>query len=319
MPKVIIFPVHPLISRGRDGGDFLDRFSQSITFANFMYKLHENMKRQLLIFCLIALTASLSLVQAQSLKSVIRKTVVEPSRAAHGVAEDMAQQRAEEEATKAIMAGFGIEEDAKFDPEYKFDAWFQMKITNYNKNGKVDDEVVYNNYINKHSFDYGMVYMDDDATATILYDSSRFAMIILSEDDGDKTGFATKLDPDALGEAIDEELEASDYHPMKTGKTRDILGYKCEEYLVEEDGSEVHMWVSEKLGKEVRKELLSNPNAFGGAFTHSLAVNGMTLEYEVINTKNGEKTLMQVTDLDLDKKTSISTAGYSIISMNLGE
>ena len=46
------------------------------------------------------------------------------------------------------------------------------------------------------------------------------------------------------------------YNYKKTGKTKNILGYSCDEYLVEDEATEVHMWVSEKLGKQVRREML---------------------------------------------------------------
>jgi len=79
------------------------------------------------------------------------------------------------------------------------------------------------------------------------------------------------------------------------------------------------MWISEKLGKEISKEMLSNPNAFGTAFQYSRVVDGMILEYDLIDTGSGEKTELLVTDLDLNRAYSISTGGYHIITMNLQE
>jgi hypothetical protein len=48
-------------------------------------------------------------------------------------------------------------------------------------------------------------------------------------------------------------------------------------------------------------------------------VEGMILEYVVLNAENGEQMQMLVTDLDLKKTNSISTEGYQIISMKLEE
>lgn len=277
------------------------------------------MKKVLFPLLILIFSISVCDLHAQSLRRVIQKTVVDPSRKANDIAQDKAEEEAERQATKAIMEGFGITENAKFDDEYKFDAWFRMQITNFKKNGKVDDQVVYDSYVNKAGQDYGMQYLDDDSRATILFDADLYAMIILSDDDGDKTGFATKFDPSMLEEEEVEDAEYSDLKPYKTGKTKKILGYTCDEYLIDGEDSEVRMWISEKLGKEISKEMLNNPNAFGAAFQYSRTVEGMVLEYDLIYKDDGEKTEMLVTDLDLDKTHSISTAGYSIISMNLGE
>ena len=277
------------------------------------------MKKILFPVLILLLSLAACDLGAQSLRRVIQKTVVEPSMKANDIAQDKAEEEAERQATKAIMEGFGITENAKFDDEYKFDAWFRMQVTNYKKNGKMDDQVVYDSYVDKAGKDYGMEYLNDDSRSTILFDADRYAMIILSDDDGDKTGFATKFDPAMLEDELDEESETSDLEPFKTGKTKKILGYTCDEYLIDDDDYEVHMWISEKLGKEISKEMLNNPNAFGAAFQYSRTVEGMILEYDLVYKDDGEKTEMLVTDLDLNKKHSISTAGYNIISMNLGD
>ncbi|MFH0759593.1 MAG: DUF4412 domain-containing protein [Bacteroidota bacterium] len=286
--------------------------------------ISENMRKLVLPVLMISLVLAPGGVCAQSLKSVIRKTVVEPARVANDIAEEKAEEKAEEEAekqiTKAIMEGYGIEENAKFDSEYKFDAWFQMQVTEYKKNGKVDTQGVYDNYVSKSTRDYGMEFSDEEARSTIIYDSDRFAMIILSDDDGEKTGFATRFDPETLEGAEEEETPVSnDLNAYKTGNTKKILGYTCDKYLIDDEDAEVHMWVSEQLGKEISKEMLSNPNAFGNSFQYSKSVNGMTLEYELIDKNDGDKTEMLVTNLDLNRNHSISTEGYNILSMNQQE
>jgi len=278
------------------------------------------MKRILLPLMLTGMIMASGAINAQALRHVIRKTVIEPTIMVNDIVQDKAEEEAEKQITKAIMEGFGVSEDVRLDKEYKFDSWFQMQITDYRKNGKVDEQLVYDNYFCKSKLDYGMEVREDETLSTILYDADSSAMIILTDEDGEKTGFATRFDPETFDETVDEdELENSKLNPYKTGKTKKILGYSCDEYLIEEDNSEVHMWISEKLGKEVRKEILRNPNAFGTTFHYSLAVNGMTLQYEIINTTSGEKTEMLVTDLDLNHKHSIHTSGYTVITMNLQE
>ena len=269
----------------------------------------------LLTLILLALTCNTS---AQNLGRIIRKTVVEPSRTANDIAQDKAEEEAERRATKAIMEGFGISEDVQWDAQYEFDAWFEMTITEYSKKGNAEDPVKYDNYINRNSGDYGMEFMEDDTRSTIIFDADKYAMLILTQDAGERTGFATILDPETVAETLEDEgLEAGDLNPVKTGNTKKILGYNCDEYLIEDEQSEVHMWISEELGKELSKEMLGNSNAFGGSFRYAGVVDGMILEYDVIDTQSGEKTEMLVTDLDLKKAGSLSTEGFQILTMDL--
>jgi hypothetical protein len=277
------------------------------------------MKRLVFLMMFTGLLMFQSASFAQDVGRILRKTVIQPARKANDVAEDKAEEEAEKQATKAIMEGFGLSEDVEFEPEYRFDAWFRMQITEYDKKGKEDEQTVYDNYIKKGKPDYGMEFNEDDVRSIILYDSERLAMIMLTDDDGEKTGFAMRIDPENVEEDEGEEADYSSLEPYKTGNTKKILGYTCDEYLVEDEETEVHMWMSEKLGKEVSKEMLNNPNAFGAAFYYSRAVNGMILEYDVIQKDNGEKTELLVTELDLNRNHSISTKGYSIISMGLQE
>ena len=86
--------------------------------------------------------------------------------------------------------------------------------------------------------------------------------------------------------------------------------------MVEEDGTEVHMWVSEKLGKEMRKEWMKNQQTFGGLFLHAHAMNGMVLEYDLVDADGG-KTVMQVTKIDLNHAHTVNTNGYTIMSMGM--
>jgi hypothetical protein len=84
---------------------------------------------------------------------------------------------------------------------------------------------------------------------------------------------------------------------------------------VEDESSEAHMWVSEKLGKQVRREMLNNQQTFGAAFYHAAYMNGMVMEYDFLEKDGGDRTVMVVTDIDLNRSSTISTYNYSVMSM----
>ena len=125
----------------------------------------------------------------------------------------------------------------------------RWRCPNINKNENLKDKTVYDSYINQDAVDYAMVFTDRDDKSTIIFDSKNSAMLILSDSDGEKTGFAMGIDPEMLAKEVEEyaeESEADPYKAYKTGKTKTILGYSCDEYLVEDEKSEAHMWVIRK-------------------------------------------------------------------------
>lgn len=217
------------------------------------------------------------------------------------------------------MDALGLTGNVAYEPSYDFDAYLQMEITNYKKNGKLDDQVIYDNYLHKQQADYAMVYSDKGTQSTFLFDAKNSAMLILTDSDGEKTGFATTIDPEAMAARVEayveeEDIDMDSHRPVKTGKTKNILGYSCDEYLYEDEDTKVFMWVSEKLGKEVRKEWMNNQQAFGSMFAHAYQLNGAVLEYDVLED-SGERTIMQVTKIDMNHSHKVNTSSYAIMSM----
>jgi len=196
---------------------------------------------------------------------------------------------------RVYMDALGLTGNVDYEANYSFDAFIQMEISNYKKNGKLDEQIVYDNYVHKNEADYAMVFKDGSDKSTIIFDAKNSAMLILSDSDGEKTGFATTIDPEALAEEVEayaeeEEADLETYNsPKKTGKKKNILGYSCDEYLMEDEYTEIHMWVSEKLGKEMRKEWLNNKQTFGAMFMHAYSLNGMVMEYDILDKEDGEK------------------------------
>jgi len=287
------------------------------------------MKRIVLLLSVAALLFSFQELHSQSLRERVRKVVLkepvetesEGESTTEGEMEDPAEAASENFTNKVMMNALGLSGNVDYESEYSFDAHIQMEISEYKKNGNLDQQMLYDSYVHKEDADYAMEFSDDGSQSIIIFDSRNSAMLILSNSDGERTGFATAIDPEAMAEeaeAYEEEDSALDTDPLnykKTGKTKNILGYSCDEYLVEDEYSEVHMWVSEKLGKEMRKEWLNNKQTFGAMFTQAYALNGMVMEYDFLDKEAGDKMVMQVTKIDLNHTHKVNTDGYNIMSL----
>jgi len=288
------------------------------------------MKKLFMLLSMLAIVFCVQDVHSQSLRQRVKMKILNDNLEAQAKRDSTRAVEAGEEPDKSpntsmnhvYLDALGLSENVDYESNYKFDAYIQMEVSEYKKNEKLKDQTVYDTHISKERADYAMVFKDDNSKSTIIFDQVNSAMLILADSDGDKTGFAMAIDPEALAEEAEEyaeesaeDMDVDAYQPYKTGKKKEILGYSCEEYLIEDEASEQRMWVSDELGKKVRKDMLSNQQTFGAAFYHAAYLNGMVMEYEHFDKEEEEKTIMTVTDIDLNRSHSVATGAYAIMSM----
>lgn len=287
------------------------------------------MRKTLIVLAIPALVFCFQDTGAQSIRSLMRQKVIDK------VLEDQAESdsiRAVEEGrepdqspnttmTHVYLDALGLSGNVAYQSSYEFDAHMEMVVSNYDEKGKLEDQSRYDTYVNKGSIDYGMVFGDKGEKTTVIYDDGNSAMLILTDSDGEKTGLAMGIDKSSYAEAQGEDVSEEEVETgipgnlRKTGRTKTILGYSCDEYLAEDEEAEVRMWVSEKLGKEVRKEMLNNQQYFGGTFYYADRVEGAVLEYDFLDKEDGERVVMQVTGIDLNGSHTISTREYAVLTM----
>ena len=85
-----------------------------------------------------------------------------------------------------MMDALGLTGNVDYETIYSFDAYIQMEISSYKKNGNLDDQILYDNYIHKEAADYAMVFKDGNNQSTIIFDTKNSAMLILSDATGRK-------------------------------------------------------------------------------------------------------------------------------------
>jgi hypothetical protein len=191
-------------------------------------------------------------------------------------------------------------------------------VRDFNKNGKETDFIQYDSYVTKDAVDYAMVYTEKKDRTTIIFDSKNKVVLFLTDSDGEKMGIASEVDPESLARDMEEAEKEEGYplvDPQKTGKTKDILGYKCDEYLIDDDEREIHMWTCEELGNQVRKEMIDQQHTYGGVFLYAAYSKGMVMEYEEIDKESGDRSVMQVTDINLNLSHTISTRAYPVVGI----
>ena len=167
------------------------------------------------------------------------------------------------ERLQKMMKGFGMSgEPVAIEDDYSFDFKLHMHIESYKKNGKKDSDGEFITYLDSDGKSFAYEFVDGDMKQTdkdglFIMDLENKAMIILSEENGEKNGLVYGFDMqgladndfnDSYAEMEDGELPDIAMNPNveKTGRTKSIEGYKCEEYHYSdpEDETEANFWIS---------------------------------------------------------------------------
>jgi len=225
-----------------------------------------------------------------------------------------------------IMKGFGLSgEPVPIADEYQFSHLIQMHFESYNKNGKKKDEGEFITHFdpNAKSMAYQALSGDAADMGLFIIDIENEAIIILSEDGNEKNGivygmggyFAT------LGQTYEEEeLDLSETpetylanpNVSKTGKTKTIAGFKCEEYVYEDEYNKSNIWIT----KDIK---LNSKDFMSTLFKTSMYSHGMgwgyMMEATTVDKEDGDKSVMRVTKVDDSSNIKFTLSNYKITNL----
>jgi hypothetical protein len=155
-----------------------------------------------------------------------------------------------------------------------------------------------------------------------ILDFKNKASIILSEEDGKKSGliyglnFMISNDSEEINGEELEEVEFSSMNPYvsKTGRTKKILGYSCEEYRYDnpEEQVEGNYWITKDLD-------IKTKDFFGTLFKSTAWSSGLgwgyLMESESLDKQTGEKSRLEVTDIDPNANKKFSLSDYQMTNL----
>lgn len=221
----------------------------------------------------------------------------------------------EHAATMAIMqAMMGGGATIDLPDNYAFDHSVDYRTTMYNKRGKKETEQVMRMFFSDRQKIFGVEATIEGHTSRSIIDMERNAMVMLIDMSGSKMAMTIDLSGTFDGEDDDTTESGS---VTKTGRTKTVLGMKCEEYIFEEDGDRSEMWFTTEETLDLSKAFMAMGEA-GDSKKKSSGPNsypeGMMMEMTT-TAKDGEKTIMEVTSINRGKGTTTSTVGYSQMAM----
>jgi hypothetical protein len=225
-----------------------------------------------------------------------------------------------------ILKGVGISgEPVPFADSYNFNHLIQMHIESYDKNGKKESEGEFITHLNPVSkcMAYQMISGDigQSGQGMFIIDAENGATIILSEDKGEKTGIVYGMGAffTSIGETYDEgaledtpESYLLNPNVTKTGRSKSIAGYKCDEYRYADETSESEIWITTDLK-------MNTQDFFSTLFKTSLYSHGIPwgymMEATTVSKENGEKSFMQVKKVDANSNVRFTMADYKVTNL----
>jgi len=151
----------------------------------------------------------------------------------------------------------GITADVPVADAYHFTGYSVMEITGKDEKGKDLEPTQIKSLLSDNQMIIGMeIELKDnkkkEGSSILIYDLERNASIILFENEGEKARIAYGLDFEKIAEGIEiEEMDMEDspdfdFTWKKTGRTKTIIGYTCEEFVSEDEEGKASYWITEK-------------------------------------------------------------------------
>ncbi|MCK3684950.1 DUF4412 domain-containing protein [Maribellus sp. YY47] len=163
--------------------------------------------------------------------------------------------------------------------------------------------------------------ISEKTSGQFIIDSENGAMIVLNSEE--KTGIVYGISSffESIGENYpenEEETETTDNYLVnpnvkKTGKTKTIAGYECEQYTFNDEETDAEIWITNDLK-------VSTQDFFSTLFKTSLYSNGLMAGRYIMESKStdketGDTSFMTVTQVDTNSGKKISFSDYQITNL----
>ena len=236
--------------------------------------------------------------------------------------------------TKGTGRGlFGGKIDIKYNDEYPFTGRIYMQMEMYDKKDVTKSD--YFTYFNPESKSAGMEIKvteskkEEEVPLTqFIFDIENKCLMILLESGDSKTGIISTIPDDSTLTANTKAKNAPTRNVQgekpptitKTGNTRMIAGFKCDEYKVVEEGKEGYstLWMTKDVKIKADKRYWGKTGM--PTFYNYPGFEGMMmLAMEGYDKDNKLAMKMETKEINDNFKHSISTVGYTFMKMNFGQ
>lgn len=238
------------------------------------------------------------------------------------------QNEQQAEGRRGLGGLLGGKTDIKHSDVYDFTGRIYMTMETYDKKDvkKSDYFTYFNSGIPNAGIEVKIVdpdNKDQSIPTTFLFDGENRCFMILMEGTDSKTGIISTIPDDSTLNAQAKGMKNQEQKPAvitKTGNSKVIAGYRCDEYKVVEPGEEGYsnVWMTKDVKIKADKRYWSKagmPTYYG----HPEFEGSMILAFDAFDKAGKPEMKMETLEINENFRHSISTVGYSFIKMNFGQ
>lgn len=208
----------------------------------------------------------------------------------------------------SLFSGGG---DVETRDHYDFDYKVHMSLTVYDKKGKGEETEMMMVYPREGAY-MGADMSSQGAQGVGIFDFENEVMVTLV------SGRALAMDLEKYKAHMSEEAdeEAGDVSIKRTGRTKSISGYACEEYIVESEDVNSEMWVTNELPFNPYESFMELEGVIQANYDRE-QISGFPMEMTT-TSNDGQKSNMVVTEVN-EERVSFDMADYPLLNMgNMG-
>lgn len=295
-----------------------------------------------LLLVLVILLPASSNAQFGALKRAINKQIDHKvDSAINKSAQDKAKEKAQSDqnqtdktsaqdnSTKATGRGlFGGKIDIKYNDEYQFTGRIYMQMETYDKKDVMKSD--YYTYYNSNTLNAGIEVLSvntkqgDKAVPTeFLFDNDNRCFLMLIGNKDSKTGIISTLPSDSAMAAQARNQKGANPEKAtitKTGNSRIIAGYRCDEYKIvdaEKDGYS-NVWMTKDVKLKADKKYWGKAG-MPTYYNYPGFEGAMMLAMESFDKNDKPAMKMETIEINDNFSHAISTTGYTFMKMNFGQ
>lgn len=223
--------------------------------------------------------------------------------------------------------------DLDFEDQYNFNSSMSMDVESFDGESEDKSEMNYTLFYNEDESSFAMQFSGNNESTgeqgqhLMIFDMNNHVMLMLSESEDEKSGVAFKFDPDPQtagqeNEGVNQDNEATNekydvWIPefRKTGKTKKISGYSCDEYSWENDTVKMDFWLSPKA-KFDYSQAWGYMGGLQSLTTGNADFNGVIMEYNFLDKPTTAWSKMIVREINPDRPSKFDISGFSVVGFD---
>ena len=168
---------------------------------------------------------------------------------------------------------------------------------------------------NNEAGEIGMIgemdFQGQQINSKAIYNSKEGHMLMLIDQAGMKMGMSMKLDPAQYA----EDNDMGDIQVKKTGRSKEIMGYQCDEYEITSESAFIVVWITPELDLPEFYNALGATDPGNNQFQDIPEGFMMEMKMWPKGKDSKESMELEVTEINLNQPHEISSTGYQIMEM----